>query len=40
MSVQNVEPVHPVDAEKFHWISEDFDPLVALEEESGDHQRQ
>lgn len=38
MSVQNVVPIHPVDAEIFHSTGENFDLLVALEEKSEDHQ--
>ena len=37
MSVPNVGPIHPVDVEIFHSISESFELLVALDERSGDH---
>ena len=38
MSDQNCLPIHQVDVEVFHRISENFDLLVALQEKSGDHQ--
>ncbi len=31
-------PIHLVDFEIFHWRSENFDVLVALDENTGNHQ--
>lgn len=38
MSVLNFVATIPVDVEIFHRISENFDPLVALDAKPGDHQ--
>ncbi len=36
MSVPNVVPIHPVQVEIFHWISDNSDVMVLPEEKSGD----
>ncbi len=38
MSAPNFGPINLVDVEIIHWISKNVNPLVALEEKSGDHQ--
>lgn len=37
MSEQNVVPIHLVDVEMFHWINENCDLRIALDEKLGDH---
>lgn len=38
MSVHYFVPIELIDVELFHWISKHFNLLVAIDEESEDHQ--
>lgn len=40
MLIPNFAPVPQVNIEILHWMSKDFDLVVALEENSGHHQHE